>query len=427
MWRLDNDSNWSNLAILENGTIYVSAYSNESPGESKLYVMQSNNGGLSKTSPWPTRDGNSNRTGQQIFIESGSIPTSAPTNLAVSTNSNTINLSWNIVENAISYRVYYSETPEISDISFSVTTSSNTISIEHLEVEKEYYFAVRGFGSGGKGPISNFAVRGGGGTTQTVQGIELVRIPAGTFMMGSSDGEGPQHQVTISNDFYTGKYEVTQKQWLDVMGTWPGTAPSSYSGVGDNHPAYYVSWEDITEVDGFLDKLNQATPGCNISGLPTDTTRYHPANVPAGCFRLPTEAEWEYAARAGTTTKYYWGDGGALTDIDPYAWYYSNSYDLGISHPDHGSQSVGGKLPNAWGLYDMSGNVWEWNYDWYGSYTSGAKTDPTGPTSASLRVNRGGGWRDGASGLRSAYRNDYGPGNRSINLGFRLVLAVRQL
>jgi formylglycine-generating enzyme required for sulfatase activity len=335
----------------------------------------------------------------------------------------TVNILWN--------GVYYSETPEISDISFSVTTSSNTISIEHLEVEKEYYFAVRGFGSGGKGPISNFAVRGGGGTTQTVQGIELVRIPAGTFMMGSSDVEGdsderPQHQVTISSDFYIGKYEVTQKQWFDVMGTWPGSAPSSSFGMGDNHPAYHVSWADITEVDGFLDKLNQATPGCNISGLPTDTTRYHPANVPAGCFRLPTEAEWEYAARAGTSTQYYWGDGDTLADIDPYAWYEDNSYNLGSSHPNYGTQSVGGKLPNAWGLYDMSGNVYEWVYDWYGSYTSGAKTDPTGPASASRRVKRGGGWPRYADDLRSAVRFHNVPGARDGSSGFRLVFIVQQ-
>jgi formylglycine-generating enzyme required for sulfatase activity len=429
MWRLDNNSNWSNLAILENGTIYVSAYSNESPAESKLYVMQSNNGGLSKTSPWPTRDGNSNRTGQQIFIESGSIPTSAPTNLAVSTNSNTINLSWNIVENAISYRVYYSETPEISDISFSVTTSSNTISIEHLEVEKEYYFAVRGFGSGGKGPISNFAVRGGGGMTQTVQGIELVRIPAGTFMMGLPDGdsysnESPQHQVTISNDFYMGKYEVTQKQWLAVMGAWPGAAPSSSYGVGDNHPAYNVSWTDITKVDGFLDKLNQATPGCNISGLPTDATRYHPANVPAGCFRLPTEAEWEYSARAGTTTKYYWGDGDTLADIDPYAWYSGN--DTSTDGESSGTKAVGRKKTNPWGLYDMSGNVWEWVYDGFGIYSLLVKTDPAGPDSSTVRMLRGGGWNGSVDGLRSARRDNYDPQYQDLDLGFRLVLAVQR-
>ena len=258
--------------------------------------------------------------------------------------------------------------------------------------------------------------------------IDMILISSGTFTMGSPDTEtgrytdgreGPQHQVTISKDFYLGKYEVTQGQWENVIGgvnPWPGSSPSSEHGQSSSHPAYWISWEDINKVDGFLDKLNE-TSGCDTSVLPTDTgTRYHPTNVPSGCYRLPTESEWEYSARAGTTTRFSFGDDEDYSLLGNYAWYNANSD--GKSHP------VGGKLVNPWGLYDMYGNVVEFNYDRYDFYTSSSKIDPSGPgpSSGSSRVARGGSWRAGDLGLRSAGRYGYSPTNRNYDgFGFRLV------
>ena len=248
--------------------------------------------------------------------------------------------------------------------------------------------------------------------------MKFVLIPAGSFTMGSPssetnrDGdEGPQHQVTLTQDFYLGKYEVTQGEWESVM----GSNPSRFKNCGKNCPVEQVSWSDITQVGGFLDKLNQARVGCDISGLPTDSTRYRPDNVPAGCYRLPTEAEWEYSARAGTTTMFSYGDDSSYSELGNYGWYGDNS-----SSQTH---TVGGKSPNPWGLYDMHGNVWEWGYDWYGSneYNNGSQTDPSGTPSGSIRVKRGGSWGNGARGLRSAIRGDCGPGYRYGGLGFRLL------
>ena len=155
--------------------------------------------------------------------------------------------------------------------------------------------------------------------------LELKLIPSGTFTMGYSgvDAENPPHQVTITNSFYIGKYEVTQAQWLAVM----GNTPSQDFGVGNNNPVYYVTWNDC---QSFISKLNQ---------------------MGQGSLRLPTEAEWEYACRAGNTTKCYWGDGSDGSQADKYAWYGGNAN--GQTH------SVGMKLPNAWGLFDMNGNIWE--------------------------------------------------------------------
>jgi formylglycine-generating enzyme required for sulfatase activity len=239
----------------------------------------------------------------------------------------------------------------------------------------------------------------GGGSDETVMlpgdvPLEMVWIPAGTFMMGSPDdeqdrsgGEGPQHQVTLTQGFYMGIYEVTQAQWEAVM----GNNPSVYSGA--NRPVEDVSWDDA---QAFIAELN------TLTGL---------------TFRLPTEAEWEYACRAGTTTRFYWGDDPSYNEIDDYAWYRDNT---------DATHDVGLKLPNAWGLYDMSGNVWEWCADWKGFYPSGSVTDPTGPSSGSERVYRGGSWDYDPQYCRSASRlND--PPDFSINaLGFRVVLSPGQ-
>jgi formylglycine-generating enzyme required for sulfatase activity len=226
----------------------------------------------------------------------------------------------------------------------------------------------------------------GGGVT-----IKLVLIPAGKFMMGSPDSEqgrskfeGPQHEVALSKPFYVGVTEVAQAQYQAVM----GTNPSNFKG--ETNPVEMVSW---TEATAFCKKLSEKS---------------------RHAVRLPTEAEWEYACRAGTATAFSFGDSdGALGD---YAWYISNSSNT--THP------VGQKKPNAWGLYDMHGNVWEWCADWYGDYPKGAVTDPQGAASGTYRVLRGGSWSHGAGDCRAARRYDGYPGTPRRSCGFRVVVSV---
>ena len=226
-------------------------------------------------------------------------------------------------------------------------------------------------------------------------GMEFVLIPAGSFMMGTDpkveddgDDERPRHKVTISKAFYLGKYEVTQAQWEAVMGSNPALVK------GPNNPVEHVFWDDVR---AFIRKLNQKE-GHN---------RY----------RLPTEAEWEYAARAGTSTAYSFGDD--KNKLSDYAWYDGNS-----AHSPH---PVGEKQPNPWGLHDMHGNVWEWVQDWYGEkyYGSSPGTNPKGPGSGSYRVIRGGSWFIRAVDCRSAARANFSPHNRESYLGLRLALSLK--
>jgi len=220
-------------------------------------------------------------------------------------------------------------------------------------------------------------------------GMKLRLIPAGEFMMGSPATESDRadretrHPVSITKPFYLGVTEVTQEQYQKVM----GKNPSQFKGP--QNPVEKVSWTDAVE---FCRKL---------SAMPAEKTAGH-------VYRLPTEAEWEYACRAGTATAYGFGDD--RSGLGVYGWVGGES-----THP------VGGKKPNAWGLYDMHGNVWEWCQDWYGDYPSGSATDPTGATSGSHRVSRGGSWISIARSCRSARRNGSTPEVRSNGLGFRVL------
>ncbi len=229
-------------------------------------------------------------------------------------------------------------------------------------------------------------------------GMTFELISAGTFTMGSPTDElgrwndETQHEVTLTKSFYMQTTEVTQGQWRAVM----GSNPSDFSDCGDDCPVETVSWDDVQE---FIEKLNQ------MEG----TDKY----------RLPTEAEWEYASRAGSTTAFANGE---ITNIDcddpnldQMAWYCGNA-DI-TTHP------VAQKDPNDWGLYDMHGNVWEWCEDWYGAY-SGPVTDPTGPSSGTIRVLRGGSWDFNAMYCRSASRYGLKPDNRSYDIGFRVARAL---
>ncbi len=236
-------------------------------------------------------------------------------------------------------------------------------------------------------------------------GMKLVLIPKGTFMMGSPAseerrvGNETQHEVTISKDYYLGLFEVTQGQYEKMM----GKNPSRFQGDnlrGDslrrdstNHPVEQVSWGDAVK---FCKKL---------SDLPEEKK--------AGrVYRLPTEAEWEYACRAGSNSAYSFGESSKL--LGDYAWCAENSNLQ--THP------VGEKMANAWGLYDMHGNVWEWCSDWYGGYDNNSVSDPVGLTEGSLRVLRGGGVFDWAN-CRSAYRGGGDSSLRVSSYGFRVALS----
>ena len=236
--------------------------------------------------------------------------------------------------------------------------------------------------------------------------IEMVLVPGGTFTMGCTasnayacqTNESPTHSVTITNAFYMGRYEVTQAQWLAKMGSNPSFfQPPTYT-ADTNRPVETVSW---TTIQGFL----------TATGM-----------------QLPTEAQWEYACRAGTTTAFH-GFTGYLsgtnddTLVGNIAWYSGNNGASGT--PTYGTKPVGGKAANGLGLHDMSGNVYEWCSDWYGStyYASSPLTNPTGPATGTFRVLRGGSWSFDALSVRSSYRASGTPGYTTSGLGFRVARA----
>ncbi len=220
--------------------------------------------------------------------------------------------------------------------------------------------------------------------------IEMVKVEAGSFNMGATpemqnpdEDEKPVHRVTLTNNYYIGKYEVTQALWQAVM----GSNPSHFKG--DDLPVEQVSWNDCQD---FISKLNAMT---------------------GKRFRLPSEAEWEYAARGGKKSRgYQYSGSNTLGDV---AWYEGNSGSK--------THAVGTKQPNELGIYDMTGNVYEWCQDWYGSYSSSPQTNPIGAVSGSSRVDRGGSWFFTAKHCRSSYRFNLTPGYRLNFLGLRLVLS----
>ncbi len=236
--------------------------------------------------------------------------------------------------------------------------------------------------------------------------IVLKDVPAGTFTMGSSDtvndsGASPPHQVTLSA-FAMQETDVTQDQYLAVM----GSNPSHFdSGTGALlRPVDKVSWHDAAKYCNALSRLSRLSPVYDTSAWTADFSKTG--------YRLPTEAQWEYACRAGSTTEYWWGPD--TNGMGARAWSADNS--------DSTTHPVATKLANAYGLYDMTGNVWQWCNGWYGSYTAGAATDPAGDSTGTSRILRGGSWVDDGGGLRSAYRYGIAPDTWVNDVGFRVVL-----
>ncbi len=220
--------------------------------------------------------------------------------------------------------------------------------------------------------------------------MEFVLIAPGKFVMGSEPDAGerdetPAHRVVITRAFYLGKYEVTQRQWTAVM----GDNPSQFQGA--SLPVDSVSWDDTQRF---------------LGQLAAKTKRQ---------FALPTEAQWEFACRAGTSTHWYFGEN--ETALPEHAWVGANARQR--------THAVGGKPANPWGVCDLYGNVWEWCADWYANpYPAAEAVDPAGPATGAARVLRGGAWGDDASLARSAYRNSMGPNQRNRGTGFRCVLLL---
>ncbi len=246
-------------------------------------------------------------------------------------------------------------------------------------------------------------------------------IPAGSFTMGSPSTETgrssneTQHSVTLTQAFGMSGTDVTQGQYQGLM----GVNPSYFTACGLMCPVEMVTWFDavlfcnarsraegrdtVYSYTGLTGSYGNGVTA--LAGLATDLSK--------NGYRLPSEAQWEYAARAGTTTAYFWGSASDAATVSSYAWFSSNAGNT--THP------VATKSPNGYGLYDMAGNVWQWTGDWYGTYSTTAVTDPSGPSSGTYRVFRGGSWGNGASSLRSAYRGYIDPGGRYFSFGFRSV------
>ena len=276
-------------------------------------------------------------------------------------------------------------------VGVSPLTTNLSYGSHEIKAEREGKTVSKTINVAQSGGETNIKLTFFGNQTFTVKGVTftMIAVEGGTFQMGATSEQGsdaysdesPVHSVTLS-DYYIGETEVTQELWEAVM----GSNPSYFSG-NPQRPVEYVSWNDCQE---FITKLNELT-GKN--------------------FRLPTEAEWEYAARGGNKSQGYKYSGS--NTIGNVAWYYDNS-----SSETH---DVKTKQANELGIYDMSGNVWEWCQDWYGSYSSGSQTNPTGPSSGSDRVLRGGSWGNNALYCRVSGRSGYSPGNRFSIYGFRVV------
>ncbi len=251
---------------------------------------------------------------------------------------------------------------------------------------------------------------------QSIAESDFVLIKGGTFVMGSPTSEAgrekdeSQHRVTVS-DFTMGKYEVTQREYRKAM----GSNPSQFRG--DDLPVENVTWFEAVQYCNARSVREGLAPAYTIRG---QDVRWNRA---ASGYRLPTEAEWEYACRAGTTSPFSTGANITTDQANYYGTYPYN--DAARGEYRQKTVPVRSFAPNPWGLHNMHGNVWEWCWNWYGSYAGGDQADPAGASSGAFRVYRGGGWNDFGRHLRCAYRATSPPPSRAGNLGFRLVRNAR--
>jgi formylglycine-generating enzyme required for sulfatase activity len=355
-----------------------------------------------------------------------------------------LRFSWDAVKDATGYDVYKVETYEaggykgtIQGVRGTVWQTGNTVSVTDTEYDRTktwtYIVIAKNAAARSRAPalalVEAAPVKGIDPTTPAPDLAKFVLVEKGTFLMGSpeSDPQGrpeekPQHPVTLSNSFYLGKYEVTQAEWFKVMGKTLedqrelSGQTTGHNESGDNYPIYYVSWSDAVEFCNRLSEQEGLTPAYNIieGGTWNSPTLEVEWNHDANGYRLPTEAEWEYACRAGTTTRYNTGDD--ATALAEAAWYLENAD--GATHP------VGTKKPNPWGLYDMHGNVWEYCWDRAPdvfSYTSEAQTDPEGGLTHGSRIVRGGAFNNNAAFQSSARRSYNAITARGQNFGLRLA------
>ena len=300
----------------------------------------------------------------------------------------TANVTWRVASNTASEWLTATKT---NDNTLSLkTTSNNTIQSRSGEV------TIRGNNKTISLTVTQAPANGEMFTVNGVQ-FKMIRVEGGTFTMGATNEQGtdaesnerPVHSVTLST-FFMGETEVTQELWQTVMGSNPSAIE------GPKKPVEQVTWNECQE---FIIKLNQLT---------------------GKAFRLPTEAEWEFAARGGNKSELFKYAGSNL--IDNVAWYRTNSLEVGKNSPDYGTHDVATKKANELGFYDMSGNVWEWCSDWFGSYSASQQKNPTGAETGTHRVFRGGSWGDVAKNCRVTDRGSNVPASMYNSLGFRLAL-----